>query len=172
MEKIRYDTYCGLYCGACDIMQAYQKELKTGTPAQWDEMPEEFQQHIPQGTIACRGCKTDMVFIGCSKCPIRKCARKQIGIESCLDCRKYPCLLHKITNLVKKFRKMKQKLPHCKIVSKNLETIRQKGMQTWLEEQEEVWKCPDCGTDFSWYQKTCAQCGKELEELKDYNMLP
>ena len=25
MEEFKYDTYCGLYCGACDIMAAFKK---------------------------------------------------------------------------------------------------------------------------------------------------
>ena len=171
MGEIRYDTYCGLYCGACDIMQAYQKELKTGTPSQWYEMPDEFQQHIPRGTIECHGCKTDKVYIGCRKCPIRRCARKKEGIESCLDCRKYPCLIYKIASAVKRFRKLEQKLPHLKAIRKNLDTIQKKGMQAWLQEQEELWKCPDCQTTFSWYQRKCPQCTRDLEGLKDFESM-
>ena len=169
MNEFRYDTYCGLYCGACDILAAYKKSQEQHTLPQWNALPETIQQHIPQADIICYGCKSDTVFAGCRKCPIRKCARKKKGIESCLDCQKYPCLIHHISKLVKTIMRLEKKLPHLKITPKNLATIQQKGIRVWLEEQQHTWQCPDCQTHFTWYQQECSQCGKNLETFKDYN---
>lgn len=168
MNGFRYDTYCGLYCGACDILLAYKKGVEQGKTPEWNDFPAQIQQHIPHGQIICHGCKSDTVFVGCSKCPIRKCARKHPEIETCLDCKKYPCLIHKIAKWVIRFQKLEQKLPHVKIKAHNLQTIRQKGMAAWLAEQQQIWVCLDCQTNFSWYQPQCKQCGKEIASLKDY----
>ena len=108
------------------------------------------------------GCKTDTVFQGCATCPVRKCAKKKSGIESCLDCEKYPCLLYKIAKIVIAVQRLEKKLPHLKCKSGNLAVIREKGMNAWLEEQQRVWECPDCHASFSWYQTQCSQCGKLL----------
>ena len=81
MEEFKYDTYCGLYCGACDIMAAFKKSTVENTKPQWEDLPVEFRKNIPAGKAAdiiCYGCKSDTVFIGCSKCLIRKCAKKKM----------------------------------------------------------------------------------------------
>jgi hypothetical protein len=28
--------------------------------------------------------------------------------------------------------------------------------RAWLEEQKTTWECPDCQSNFSWYQRECA----------------
>jgi hypothetical protein len=134
-NEFRYDTYCGLYCGACDILLAYKKGKEQNIIPQWSDLPAPIR-NIPPAEIICYGCKSETVFTGCSKCPIRKCARKHKEIESCLDCQKYPCLIHKIVKIVKIIRRFEKKLPHLKIIPRNLTTIQQKGIHAWLEEQK------------------------------------
>ena len=169
--EFRYETYCGLYCGACDILMAYQRGLEQQTPPEWSELGEPLRRHIPQAEIVCHGCKTDTVFAGCAKCPIRKCGRNHPEIETCLDCKRYPCWRHKFFKIVVALLNFEKKLPHQKIKPRNLQTIREKGLRAWLEEQQRVWACPDCQTSFSWYQRKCKQCGRELDSIKDYNNL-
>ncbi|MBN1619402.1 DUF3795 domain-containing protein [candidate division WOR-3 bacterium] len=158
MTEFRPDSYCGLYCGACDILSAFKKSLDTGQKAQWSELPKQFQS-LPFDTkkseIKCYGCKTDVVFDGCSHCLIRKCAAKKTGIETCLDCEKYPCWRHKLTGLVKKVFGLEKKLPHHKDIKPNLEFIRQNGIDKWLNEQEKKWTCPSCGERLTWYHPIC-----------------
>lgn len=159
MSEFRYDSYCGLYCGACDILAAYKNGLETGAAPQWSELPPEFANNLPfnaqKAEIKCYGCKTDTVFAGCSKCFIRKCARKKVGIETCLDCERYPCYRVKIMGFAKKLLKIEAKLPHLKAIVPNLEVIRNKGVQFWLEEQRGKWQCPHCGKRLSWYRPSC-----------------
>lgn len=175
MSEFRYDSYCGLYCGSCDILIAYKKGLETNTTPQWEDIPERMHKvHGKSGPpIICDGCKTDTLFAGCSKCPVQKCAREKITIDqTCLDCEDYPCKLHKMMHFVRKLLRFYTKLPHLNILPKNVETIRVKGLEYWLEEQKKVWECPDCHTSFSWYQEKCSTCGRDLESIKDYNNLP
>jgi len=46
----------------------------------------------------------------------------------------------------------------------NLNFIKAKGMQRFLEAQEEKWKCPNCGQMISCHNGICFNCG--LEKLK------
>ena len=164
MTEFRFDTYCGLYCGACDILQAYKKGIETGTSPQWRDLPLEIQNHpvIPKNSeIKCHGCKTGTIFAGCSKCIIRKCAINKTGVETCLDCGNYPCWRLKLTAIFKKLLKLETRLPHLKDIAPNLEIIRNNGMEFWLEEQNRKWQCPNCGKRLSWYQASCPECRGE-----------
>jgi hypothetical protein len=78
-------------------------------------------------------------------------------------------MIHKIAKIYKAMKRLEKKLPHLKIIPENLHTIQQKGINCWLQEQKQTWECPDCKTNYSWYQRECSQCGKDLESLKDYN---
>jgi rRNA maturation endonuclease Nob1 len=50
---------------------------------------------------------------------------------------------------------------------KNLELICNNGVSNWLEEQKKRWSCPGCGTKFSWYDKTCPNCGRKVYNCAD-----
>lgn len=171
MNEFRYDTYCGLYCGACDILNAYrngrQEELtlkynqKMSLLASLFQVPPS-QLHVLPSQIKCRGCKNEEVFVNCGGCPIRNCARGR-GLEYCIECREFPCELRK------QLRHAEEILPQTKTELKNLNTIKEKGLDFWLKEQEQLWKCPRCQASFTWWAEKCSGCGKELEPLKDYN---
>lgn len=148
MSNFNYDTYCGLFCGACDVLMAY----KTGNE---DKIAPYL--NIEPSQIKCHGCKSDTVFINCQKCNIRNCAINR-NIKHCIDCDDYPCNFFN-----------ENKLPHWKITSKNLMTIKNIGVNQWLSEQEKLWMCPECQKNFSWYSTNCINCGKDLEKIKDYN---
>jgi hypothetical protein len=155
MSEIKLDGYCGLYCGACDIFRLSEKARQIGVKAQWQEMPEQFKKVIKEADIVCHGCKSDTVFAGCKACPIITCAKKR-GVESCALCRKYPCFTIKAMHIVVRLRKLDKKLPHLTVRKPNLEFIRKNGLIRFLSEQEEAWKCPQCGSQFSWYKKQCS----------------
>jgi hypothetical protein len=36
-ENFNYDSYCGIYCGACDIMMTYKTGRKHKLATFWDE---------------------------------------------------------------------------------------------------------------------------------------
>ena len=46
--------------------------------------------------------------------------------------------------------------------------ISEKGIDSWLKEQETLWHCPVCGEPFSWYKEKCSGCGRDLNQDKDY----
>ncbi len=163
MSDFNYDSYCGLYCGACSIIKAYQSGIKDPFACFWsDEAGAELK---------CHGCKTDQVFQGaaefggCAKCAIRACAKEK-GVERCLSCPDFPCQNFNPDTDMAKY--LIDKLPHMSMIATNLQTILCEGVNNWLKQQEAQWKCPDCQTDYTWYATNCSNCGKELGESKPY----
>lgn len=163
MMKFRPDSYCGLYCGACDVMVAYKQGLKTGKLPVWQDLPEEFIKNIPTGKtdeIKCFGCKSDQVFGGCAKCMIRKCAREKMKVEFCFECEKHPCIKYKIQRFLTKVL-FEKKLPHLKTIEPNQQAIKLEGLDKWLKDQQDKWRCPDCLAELSWYQSECRSCNMQ-----------
>lgn len=167
MPDFKHDSFCGLYCGACDILIAFKKSLESGVEPKWIELPKEFQS-LPFDTkkskVRCFGCKTDDVFEGCSHCLIRKCAVKKTEIDTCLDCRMFPCWRHKLTGLFKKIMKLEKKLPHQKDIRPNMEYIKKHGIAKWMKEQEEKWRCKFCGKQLTWYHAECFDCKDQTKK--------
>ncbi|HEY8908858.1 MAG TPA: DUF3795 domain-containing protein [Desulfosporosinus sp.] len=175
MSNFNYDSYCGNYCGACSIILADKTGNKDPLASYWTESAlKDFQQ--AQGIelsaednlqLRCKGCKSDTLFINCKHCKIRACAISR-KVEHCNGCNEYPCQLLKGSLMNKD---IQEKLPHLKVTSDNLTTIKNVGVEQWLNDQEKQWKCPECQTDFSWYTSKCTKCGKDLDKIKDYNNL-
>ena len=59
MTEYMYDSFCGLYCNACEIMQAYKNGKEGEVAHKWGAKPEQ---------IVCHGCKSDKVFMKCREC--------------------------------------------------------------------------------------------------------
>jgi len=145
--KARYDSYCGLNCGACPIGLANE----TNNTDAIEQMAKDWEAEISD--LKCSGCKTELTAIFCTSCAMRICAREK-QLEFCYQCDEYPC--EKITE----FRN--DKAPHHSAVFSNQENIKKKGLEPWLIAEKARWSCPDCGTRFSWYTDTCSKCNKEL----------
>jgi len=142
-----YDTYCGLYCGACPVLMANEREDEEWiavTAEQWKCKPEDLH---------CRGCKTEVTAAFCTNCGMRVCAREK-GLEFCSECTDYPC------EMVTTFRN--DNASHHSVIINNLERIKEIGGEKWLEEQKERWSCLQCGTRFGWYTEKCSKCDTEV----------
>jgi predicted RNA-binding Zn-ribbon protein involved in translation (DUF1610 family) len=147
--KFRYDTYCGLYCGACAILLANERDEVEKKAKEWKMKPEELK---------CHGCKTETIASFCVTRDIRKCAEKK-KIHFCFQCEEYPC------DLLVGFKNDKH--PYHSVVLTNLDSIREKGIAEWSDEQEVRWSCTGCGTKLSWYDRTCRKCGNEFYNCQD-----
>ncbi len=166
-DTFRGDSYCGLYCGACEVLTLYRDSLTTGKAASWEDLPKPLQEVIPPDySIVCRGCKTDLVSPGCRGCEIRACARKR-KVDACVLCPEYPCRLveERRANMADDLEDI---LPHIRSKFPPPEPIRAVGFEAWRGEQARRWTCPDCGTPFTWYQENCRECGRKLDALKEY----
>ncbi|TAL17845.1 DUF3795 domain-containing protein [bacterium] len=141
------DSYCGIYCGACSILV----HSRTGRSDRFiDCCPK-----LPEGELACGGCKSDTVYTACRGCPLRNCSVGK-GIEHCVDCTDYPCKDYKAWSSASRL------LSHIKEAPGSLEAIKRGGTDGWAEAQIKRWSCSDCGTPFSWYAKVCSKCGRSL----------
>ncbi len=149
------DSYCGLFCGACEILLAFRRSLENDIETEWKDLPEQFTSMIPEYRIECCGCKTDNVFEGCRKCRIRVCASGK-GVEFCFECIDYPC--EQIEALRSAIGKIREKLPHTAAIIGNLAEIERKGKTAWIDDQRKHWSCRKCGSGMSWYQTVCHKC--------------
>jgi len=145
----RYDTYCGLYCGACTVLRANELGTLEQTAERWG---------TETADLRCHGCKSDVRSVYCRDCSIRSCAVSR-GVEFCFACDEYPCAQ------LAAFRN--DRYAHHSIVLRNLEFIRAHGLDAWLEEQAARWRCPTCGTRFVWYDETCGACGAAVQSCVD-----
>jgi len=164
-EDFILDSFCGLYCGACEIMMSYRIFLDVEEDAVWEDLPEEFSKHITKAEVKCHGCRTDDLFDGCKGCAIRKCASDR-KVDSCVICPEYPCV--EVKKRIEALPEIGKHLPHTSVMFKNLDLIKNDSVSSWLDDQKKRWSCPDCQTPFSWYQKICIGCGRELDSVKDY----
>ncbi|MFA6331558.1 MAG: DUF3795 domain-containing protein [Methanoregula sp.] len=165
LKDFNFDTYCGLYCGACSIMMACRTGRKDALASFWTEpiLRSSLQSRgidPPDSEslqLKCHGCKTGTLFVNCRHCKIRSCAIEK-KIEHCNECNEYPCGFFDESLLNADIQKM---VPHVKNAPDNLEKIRKDGVEQWLNEQKKRWECPGCGTSYSWYTTSCPQCGKD-----------
>ncbi|RPI76179.1 MAG: DUF3795 domain-containing protein [Desulfobacteraceae bacterium] len=150
----RYDTYCGLYCDACMIMAANKNKTLESLAQKWNR---------PVAQLECSGCKSGRVSVFCRQCVIKNCAQTK-AVEFCFECPEYPCPQIVAFN--------NDEDPHHSVVLKSLDNLKSIGLAQWLSDQDRRWRCSGCGTRFSWYEKTCTQCGQSVynaeEEEKDF----
>lgn len=133
-NKLEQVTYCGLYCGLCTQRNRIPKqagELRdTMHKEGWDfwgaEQPnfKEFWTFLNrlaemESECSCRSGKCGPPF-----CSIRKCVQEK-GIDACPFCDEYPC--HRVLGLAEGYVAM---LADGK-------RMKEKGLDVWIEEQEE-----------------------------------
>ena len=145
MNDGRYDSYCGIYCGACENVHA-KRNSRLAEMAKRAERPVE--------SLDCDGCKSEVIAQCCEECNIRVCGIKK-GVDTCAECDECPC------ELFEPFKKGDFYLLYV-LMMNNQKTIKRVGLDAWLKEQQKRWQCADCGTPFWWYQKTCEDCGAKL----------
>ena len=143
---------CGLYCGACN-------HYRSSFPESGHLLEEASREGRELKGYTCSGCRSNALYIhtGCSECKIRACAEGK-NIQHCGLCTELPCVQ------LKAFQN-DGRIHHLDIIS-NLEELKEKGADLWLIEQEQRWKCK-CGFSFSWYEKSCHNCGKILNSYSD-----
>jgi hypothetical protein len=140
----RFDSYCGIYCGACPVMAANLKGNVEEKAQEWGMKAKD---------IVCNGCKARTNAKFCKECVMRLCARDR-GVDFCADCEEYPCPSFQTFQ--------RDRYPHHTLIAPNLATICKLGVETWLEQQKKRWSCPKCGTPFTWYEEECQSCGEKL----------
>lgn len=134
MDELKLVTYCGLYCGLCSQRgriphQAHllkESMVKEGYEVWGKELPGfnefwAFLVDLCNPDKACPGCRRDG---GPPFCSIRKCARQR-KVDICVFCEEYPC--KRLMGIAKGYPTL--------IADGN--RIREIGIETWIQEQEE-----------------------------------
>ena len=128
---------CGFYCGTCRHYLARIKGL----------LKEKNLKHGCQGCRIqnknCAWVKKDCVLI------------RKNHITFCFECEDFPC-----ANL----RKLDARHVRDDNVSliDNLRRIKKIGTEPWLEEQEEEWRCSQCGGNICVMDGECYDCGYKI----------
>jgi len=91
----------------------------------------------------------------CTTCIIKNCEEiKKSDIHFCYTCSKYPC--KRLKNLDKRY-----KTKYEMSMLENLQYIKEKGIESFIEKEKERWKCSVCGYILSVHRKACIYCASE-----------
>ena len=122
---------CGINCGVCKFYLATIKGLYKSKKS---------------GCIGCiprnKGCTYQG---GCE--PLKK-----REVRFCFECTDFPC--KQLTKLNKRY----STKYHTNLVD-NLLNIEKHGINKWLREEEQRWKCNKCGGTVSIHTHSCFDCG-------------
>ena len=138
VKPVDLASYCGLYCGACDIYQKRignsGKELKEVLDAfgfaNWaNQVPgledyETFEKVLTNIMAMFGACPTCYKGGGDPACKIRICAKEK-GYKTCAECDSFPC---------EKLKQLQDSYPN---VTENIKKIKEIGLEMWAEKQQE-----------------------------------
>lgn len=92
----------------------------------------------------------------CRKCSITNCGHlAKTESKFCYECEKYPC--RRLKDLDKRYRGKY----HMSMLE-NLSNIRTYGIDAFIKNEEQKWKCPDCGDTYCVHHHHCPSCKKEI----------
>jgi len=141
MELKRLVSHCGLYCGACRPYLMLKKGLLERRGYK----------------VGCKGCwvqNKNCAFI------MKKCPRlRKKKIDFCFECDRFPCDILK--PLDTRYRKN-----YGVSLIKNLERMREIGVEKWVEEQQQFYKCRKCGGEICVHDDECFDCGNHYNPNK------
>ena len=96
--------------------------------------------------IGCRPRNKNCAFI------IKRCEKlRKKTIDFCYECKGFPCI-----NLEKLDKRYRERFDMSMI--ENLKFIEANGIQKFLRQQEEKYKCPNCGGIICVHTKKCYTC--------------
>jgi predicted RNA-binding Zn-ribbon protein involved in translation (DUF1610 family) len=139
---------CGLYCGVCAI--------RIATVDDNDKFRERLAPvyGVKPEDLYCEGClaPVEKVWTYCKVCPIKTCAGER-GYEGCHQCDEWPCApIESFPIPVGK-----------KVIMRAIPRWREVGTETWVEEEEQRYKCPNCGAQLFRGAKRCRECKETVD---------
>ena len=132
---------CGMNCAICSGYLAYKHDIKN----KGIRMP------------YCTGCRPRDKQCAFLK---KRCELLITGkVEYCYKCSNFPC--ENLSHIDKRYRN------HYKMsMIENLECIRDSGIDRLLVNEEEKWKCPQCGGVICCHNGICYDCGLDILRKK------
>ena len=137
---------CGLYCEVCGVYQATVNDDQ--------KMKEKFAKayNVKIEELACRGCRSNQVFVFCRVCKIKSCAEEKT-YEGCYQCDEFPC------EHIEAFPVPEGKKNILRAVPK----WRELGTEKWTEYEKKLFSCQDCGNQLFRGARKCRECGSFQE---------
>ncbi len=94
----------------------------------------------------------------CRSCTIVNCSLLSVTESGyCYDCEKHPCT--RLKNLDKRYR-----TKYGMSMIENLTFIKNHGLEQFLKNEEEKWKCKVCGSGLSVHRGYCINCKTEINK--------
>jgi len=123
---------CGMNCALC---HAYLREKNT--------------------CVGCRGIDDDKAAY-CKKCIIKSCEHIAASeAKFCYECLKFPCT--RLKQLDKRYT-----VKYHMSMIENLNNIKNKGIESFVDNEEKRWTCENCGSLISVHKPNCLNCNRPL----------
>ena len=135
---------CGMNCGICI---AYHRERRPCSGCR--------EHYSANGLMSsASGLGSAYKPKHCANCSIFNCELLS-GKEPtfCYSCEKFPC--RRLKQLDKRYRER-----YGMSMLENLESIRDSGLDHFIEGEREKWRCNQCGAVLSAHRDECLQCGE------------
>jgi hypothetical protein len=110
----------------------------------------------------CPGCRVSFAdkSITRQNCIIKNCVNLKNNTSNfCYECEKFPC--KRLKQLDKRYR-----TKYNTSFIQNLETIKEKGITTFLSNENIRWACPGCGSTLSCHRDNCPACNLDLRNTR------
>jgi hypothetical protein len=140
---------CGIYCGTCPSYLASREN----DAAELERRSKEMGYTIEE--LHCDGCHSDKVMPSCIECRpgFRKCASEH-GVTWCFECADFPCQrLEDFKNV-----HIVDGISHHEHLIEELQYIKDRGIESWLEKMGREGRCPRCGKRLYWFVRDCPDC--------------
>jgi YgiT-type zinc finger domain-containing protein len=124
---------CGINCGTC---MAYLREKKN----------------------RCHGCRHADLNIPVTRqnCKIKNCEHlPNTESKLCSDCHLFPCA--RLRQIDKRYRTR-----YKTSLIRNLDTIKEIGLENFIVTEVRRWSCPNCGSVLSVHKDFCLKCNFEV----------
>ena len=105
-------------------------------------------------TSRCPGCRVHDTHKPKTRtnCVIKNCEVRTIGDGFCHQCPDYPC--KRLKQLDKRYR-----AKYAMSMIENLESIRERGLEAFIDSENERWRCAKCGGTVCVHRGYCLRCG-------------
>jgi len=131
---------CGMNCAICAGYLAAKNDLRSKGLRM----------------ITCPGCRPRNKHCAFLKERCSKLSNKEVTY--CFECASFPC--DRLKTIDKRYRSR-----YRMSMIENLNAIKENGMEEFLRDQEETWKCPNCGELISCHNGLCFRC--DLQKLRN-----
>ncbi|MGO5051020.1 DUF3795 domain-containing protein [Lachnospiraceae bacterium LCP25S3_G4] len=91
----------------------------------------------------------------CRKCKIKDCIIEK-NLSYCYECSFYPC------RQIKALEESYNTRYNASLIE-NSEVVKKHGLSTFMEQQQEIYICPDCGGIISIHDRECSECQYKLQ---------